>query len=397
MPEGARPDDRIVLRLWYRFRPMTTRPSLSAAVVACALFLAGIGCAAAAQAPPSPATTPSASAAAGPWKFVVGGDSRNCGDVVMPAVAAGAASEGASFYWHLGDFRALYDFDQDMLAARRAAGETRPLAITDYQRGAWDDFIQSQLAPFGAIPVFLAIGNHELVLPKSRGEYLAQFADWLNAPPIQSQRLRDNPKDRRLKTYYHWIQNGVDFITLDNATNDQFDAEQVSWLERVVNGDVADPSITAVAAGMHVALPDSLASDHSMSNWALGEQSGRRVYAALLKAQNAGKKVYVLASHSHFYMSGIFDSPYWRSNGGVLPGWIIGTSGAIRYALPPDAGKALEAKTNVYGYLVANVGAGGAIRFEFKEIKEENIPGPVVSRFTPEFVHQCFVGNIRAQ
>jgi hypothetical protein len=233
----------------------------------------------------------------------------------MPAVAAGAASEGASFYWHLGDFRALYDFDQDMLAARAAAGETRPLAISDYQRTAWDDFIQSQIEPFGATPVYLAIGNHELVQPKSRGEFLAQFADWLNAPPIQSQRLRDNPKDRRLKTYYHWIQNGMDFITLDNATNDQFDAEQVAWLERVLARDASDPSVTTVAAGMHAALPDSLASDHSMSDWAQGEQSGRRVYAALLKAQNAGKRVYILASHSHFYMSGIFGSPYWRAHG----------------------------------------------------------------------------------
>jgi len=146
---------------------------------------------------------------------------------------------------------------------------------------------------------------------------------------------------------------------------------------------------------MHAALPDSLASDHSMSNWAQGEQSGRRVYAALLKAQNAGKKVYVLASHSHFYMSGIFDSPYWRAHGGVLPGWIIGTAGAIRYALPPDAGKAAEARTNVYGYLVGNAGADGSVRFEFKEIKEQDIPGPTVTRYTTEFVHQCFIGNIR--
>jgi hypothetical protein len=94
-------------------------------------------------------------------------------------------------------------------------------------------------------------------------------------------------------------------------------------------------------------------------------------------------------------MSGIFDSPYWRSHGGVIPGWIIGTTGAIRYALPPGAAQAKEAKTNLYGYLVGNAGSDGSIRFEFKEIKEENIPGSVVSRFTPEFVHQCFVGNIR--
>jgi hypothetical protein len=335
-------------------------------------------------------------AAQGPapaWKFVVGGDSRNCGNVVMPAVAAGATAAGAAFYWHLGDFRALYDFDEDLLQARRIAGE-KSLAIAEYQKAAWDDFIQSQVAPFGTIPVYLAIGNHELVAPKSRLEYLAQFGDWLSTPPIQGQRLKDDPKDHRVKTYYHWIQKGMDFIALDNASNDQFDSEQVAWLERVVNADIIDSSVTTIVAGMHAALPDSLASDHSMNDWAQGEQSGRKVYAALLKAQNAGKKVYVLASHSHFYMAGVFDSPYWRSHGGVLPGWIIGTTGAVRYALSPAAKQAKEAKTNLYGFLVANVQSDGAIRFDFKEIKEADIPAPVVERFTPEFVHQCFVGNI---
>jgi len=337
-----------------------------------------------------------AQAPGAPWKFVVGGDSRNCGDVVMPAVAAGAASAGAAFYWHLGDFRALYDFDEDLLQARKVAGE-KPPSITDYQRAAWDDFLQSQIAPFGTTPVYLGIGNHELVAPKIRGDYLAQFADWLTAPAIVAQRLKDNPKDRKLRTYYHWIQDGVDFITLDNASNDQFDPEQVSWLERVVNRDIADPSVKAIAAGMHAALPDSLASDHSMNDWAQGESSGRKVYAALLKAQTAGKKVFVLASHSHFYMSGIFDSPYWRAHGGVLPGWIIGTTGAVRYALPPGAAHAKEAKTNIYGYLVETVDSDGPIRFDFQEIKEGDIPAGVVKRFTPEFVHWCFTANIRAQ
>jgi len=311
----------------------------------------------------------------------------------MPAVAAGAAAAGASFYWHLGDFRALYDWDEDLLQARRVAGQP-PLAIAEYQKAAWDDFLQSQIAPFGTLPVFLAIGNHELVLPKSRGEYLAQFADWVNSPSIQAQRLKDSPTDHKLKTYFHWVSNGVDFITLDNASNDQFDFEQTSWLERVVNQDISDPSVTTIVAGMHAALPDSLASDHSMNDWAQGEQSGRKVYAALLKAQGAGKKVYVLASHSHFYISGIFDSPYWRAHGGVLPGWIIGTTGAIRYALPPAATKAKEAKTNVYGYLLATVNPDGAIRFDFQEIKEFDIPAAVVARFTSPFIHQCFVGNI---
>jgi len=340
--------------------------------------------------------TAAAQTPAAPWKFVVAGDSRNCGDVVMPAVAAGAAAAGAAFYWHLGDFRAIYDFDQDLVQARKVAGD-KPLSISDYQRGAWDDFLQSQIAPFGTMPVFLGIGNHELVAPRTRGEYLAQFADWLTAPPIAAQRLKDNPKDHRLKSYYHWIQDGVDFITLDNASNEQFDSEQVSWLERVVNRDIADPTVKAIAAGMHAALPDSLAFDHSMTDWAQGEASGRKVYNALLKAQTAGKKVFVLASHSHFYMSGIYDSPYWRAHGGVLPGWIIGTTGAERYALPPGAAQAKEAKTNTYGYLVATVDSDNSIRFDFQEIKEGDIPAGVVKRFTPEFVHWCFTANIRAQ
>lgn len=310
----------------------------------------------------------------------------------MPAVAAGANTNGAAFYWHLGDFRALYDWDEDLVQARRVAGDA-PLAIADYQRVAWDDFLQSQIAPFGAIPVFLAIGNHELVPPKSRGQYLAQFADWLAAPVIVGQRLKDNPTDHRLKAYYHWIQGGVDFITLDNASFDQFDLEQVAWLDSVVNRDLSDPAVTTIVAGMHAALPDSLASDHSMSDWAQGEQSGRRVYAALLKAWHAGKKVYAVASHSHFYMSGIFDSPYWRAHGGVLPGWIIGTTGAIRYPLPPGAAQAKEAKTNIYGYLLATVSPDGSIRFDFQQIEEREIPAPVVKRFSPAFVHECFVGN----
>jgi hypothetical protein len=349
-------------------------------------------CATPARAGDEPAKAPASPASS--WKFVVGGDSRNCGDVVMPAVAAGVNSAGASFYWHLGDFRALYDFDEDLTAARKVAGE-KPLAITDYQRGAWDDFLQSQLLPFGSTPVFLAIGNHELVAPKSRLEFLTQFVDWFNAPPIQAQRLKDNPKDHRLKSYYHWIQNGVDFISLDNASNDQFDDGQLAWFERVVTRSAADSSISAIVVGMHAALPDSLASDHSMSDWAQGEYSGRRVYKGLLKAQAAGKKVYALASHSHFYMSGIFDSPYWQQNGGVIPGWIIGTTGAQRYPLPAGASQAKEAKTNTYGYLVATVSPAGAIQFDFQEILEKDIPESVSKRFSPELVHWCFTANIR--
>jgi hypothetical protein len=326
------------------------------------------------------------------WSFVVGGDSRNCGDIVMPAVAAGARAAGAAFYWHLGDFRAIYDFDQDFVAQRRAQ-EGPPPTIAAYQNSAWEDFIESQLSPFGSLPIYLAMGNHEAVAPKSRAEYLAQFADWLNSPAIARLRLSDDPKDHRLKTYYHWIEKGIDFLTLDNATPDQFDTAQVKWLEGVLARDAADAGIRSIVVGMHAALPDSIAASHSMNDWAQGAESGRRVYADLLRARESGKNVYVLASHSHFYLANIFATPYWESHGGVLPGWIIGTAGAVRYALPGGVVAGQEAKTNVYGYLAATVDAEGKIRFEFREISRADIAPAIVKRFTPELVDQCFQAN----
>jgi hypothetical protein len=137
------------------------------------------------------------------WSFAVSGDSRNCGDIVMPGIATGVQTDGARFYWHLGDFRANYDFDQDLLAAPEY--RDKHLAIADYQRIEWQDFISQQVDPFADIPVYLAIGNHELVPPKTRADYLQQFADWLDTPTIHAQRLRDDPHDHELRTYYHWI------------------------------------------------------------------------------------------------------------------------------------------------------------------------------------------------
>lgn len=85
--------------------------------------------------------------------FAVSGDSRNCGDVVMPEIAQRVRADQATFYWHLGDFRAFYDFDQDLLASRHGK-----LGVSEYESHAWQDFIDQELAPFGPVPVFLAPG-----------------------------------------------------------------------------------------------------------------------------------------------------------------------------------------------------------------------------------------------
>ena len=329
------------------------------------------------------------------FRFAVSGDSRDCGDVVMPVIAGQVLAEHAAFYWHLGDFRKIYDFDEDM--QHEPEHLAKPMTIIGYETIAWDDFLSNQVAAFGSLPVFLGIGNHETIPPKTREQYIPQFADWLDAPVIHDQRLRDDPHDHLLKTYYHWTMNGVDFINLDNATPEQFDEAQIGWVEKVFARDSENPEITAIVVGMHEVLPNSISANHSMNESEEGAASGERVYADLLRLQNeAHKHVYVLASHSHYYMDNIFNTNYWRSHGGILPGWIIGTAGAIRYALPPNASDAQAAMTNVYGFLLATVHADGEIQFEFKKLNESDIPVPIATRFTREFVHWCFAENSSA-
>jgi hypothetical protein len=324
------------------------------------------------------------------WHFLASGDARNCGDVVMPAVAATARKNQVAFYWHLGDFRSIFNFDEDM--QHQPEHLTRPMTVSDYLTAAWPDSIDNQIVPFGAIPFFVGIGNHELIPPKTREEFIPQFADWLDDPVLRDQRLKDDPKDHRLKTYYHWIDRGVAFYFLDNASNDQVDAAELRWFERVLARDSANASITTIVAGTHKPLPDGYNISHSMNESPAGIESGRRIYADLLRAKNTSHKhVYVLASHQHFYMPDAYDTPYWKEHGGVLPGWVVGTAGAQRYPLPIPSPK--DAMTSVYGSLLATVLPGGEIRFEFQKITEPDVPAAVTSRYGQEFVHWCFASN----
>lgn len=336
---------------------------------------------------------PFAGAQKSTWNFAVSGDSRNCGDVIMPAIAAEAKKEDAQFYWHMGDFRAIFGIDEDI--AQRASG-SRPASLREYQANAWQDAIENQVGAFGDMPFYAGIGNHETIPPKTRAEFVNTFSKWLDAPALHDQRQQDGSTS--VKTYYHWRQQGVDFFYLDNASNDEFDPEQLAWFEKVLTSDRQDAGVKSVVVGMHAALPNSLAAGHSMNNWPVGDTSGGRVYVDLAAFHNETKKnVYILASHSHFYMKGIFKTDWWRNHGGVLPGWIVGTAGAHRYALPGDAHEADEARTNVYGVLIGSVHDDGTIDFHFKEIKEHDLPSDVLSRYGSSLVHFCFSANSDAR
>ena len=141
----------------------------------------------------------------GGWRFVVSGDTRNCGDLIMPAMAQGAAHDQAAFYWHLGDFRAIYEYDEDILARKSMDfGEYTRTAGTIFSKCKWRPSKAAHLA------VFLGIGNHETIPPKSRGEYVARFAEWLDSPMLRDQRLADDPSASQPQSNCHWDQGGVD-------------------------------------------------------------------------------------------------------------------------------------------------------------------------------------------
>ena len=324
--------------------------------------------------------------ASGTWKFAVSGDSRNCGDITMPAIAASVISNGAEFYWHLGDFRAMSNFDEDY---RR----THPNAsISKYLQDAWPDFIEHQLVPFGKTPLDLGIGNHELVPPMTRAQYIAQFADWLEQPVLQQQRLLDDPANHLLTTYYHFVKGGVDFINMDNASPDMFDSAQMSWFKKVLARDAKDSSVKSVVLGMHAALPDSSSAGHSMNDSPQQLATGRSVYAQLSAFQKSTKKnVYVVASHSHFVMNDAYNTACHK--GDELPGWIMGSAGAVRYRLPADRALSTIDKTDVYAYLLGTVSPDGSIHFEVQEVHQADVPDSVVKEFGAEQVKWCFEQN----
>ena len=343
----------------------------------------------------------------GVWYFAVSGDSRDCGNLIMPLIAR--SIEGlrpainVAFYWHLGDFRRMTDIDCDMLRTEhpdsdclnRHYGDLGSAEMDDYLNAAWNDFIEHQVKPFGETcvktPFFLGIGNHELDASRTRDDFRRTFQKWLVQEPVHAQRMAD--LDRKLnsregETYYHFVHKNVDFIFLDNADDAMFDAPQIVWLTKVLNLAIDDSSINAIVVGMHKALPYSTARSHAMDASCQGLCSGQQVYDLLYHAQNqprSTKKVYVLASHHHAYSHDVFNTT--EHHGQVLPGWVIGTAGAQQYS---DDHRNCSLN---YGYVLVEVRMDGTLDVQFKSVTETSLPTAPSALADYCFHHNCHAGR----
>jgi len=331
------------------------------------------------------------------WAFAVSGDSRDCGDLVMPKIARAietdAAGPPAELYLHLGDFRRMHAIDCDILKRRHPSYdcESRPpdqldrFETAEYLDSAWDDFIERQLGGFRKTPVFLTIGNHELY-GRTRDDYRRAFRPWLAQAPVPQQRALDASRgilSAEGSTFYRIVRKRVDFISLDNADGAGFSREQLVWLARVLALDAADDSVRTIVALMHAALPYSTSRGHAMDATCAGLCSGQQAYDLLFRAQNlAGppdkrKHVYVFASHAHYFLENIYDTPEHR--GQVLPGWVIGTAGAEQYR-----------GTIAYGYTRVEVRADGTLAVRFREVGAGTPPlasGPGAKELTDFCFH----------
>jgi hypothetical protein len=350
------------------------------ALIACAILL-------------NAATAPKAVAA---WTFVVSGDSRNCGDLIMPVIAARSKAARARFYWHLGDLRALYQMDQDYAGFHRK--ELSALTMDAYLKDAWTDFEHNQVAPFAPLGFFLGIGNHETV-GRTEDQFVMQFRKLLDSDPIRHQREIDKFSDGMVHPYYHWREPGTDLINLDNAFG-VFDQAQVDWIMKVIAADEADPDVKVLLVGMHESLPDSYSLDHSMNEGSDKGTSGRAVYHRLLDfRQKTGKAVHVFSSHSHYYLENIYNTGMWQSNGGVLPGTLIGTAGAQHYAVPPEVKSFATFAENQYGFALVRVdpNAGArAVDVRFVPVKRQDLSAAAIEKFGRDAVDFCFSQNWRA-
>jgi Calcineurin-like phosphoesterase len=358
------------------------------------------------------------------WYFAVSGDSRDCGDLIMPKIAQAIADNRrqapVEFYWHLGDLRAIYRADCDMVklvdSTKKCAQEddkSNDLSPTDqYVAAAWPDFIANEIRPFekAGIPFFLGIGNHEMIVPgnqnptrelieKRRNEFRWQFQEWLARPELQEQRQRDVLKkiDSNVgDTYFHFVMKGVDFIYLDNANiyepptpnkGDRYPGltkEELNWLDKILSADETDESIRAVIVGMHAALPESISRDHAMDRTCASYCAGKQAYERLKTTQTKGKHVYILASHSHYFEQDVYNTSEHKDN--VLPGWIIGTAGAEQYK------PAIH-----YGYMLVEVRVDGTIRTSFEEVSRTSVPLLLSGPGAEQLASYCFEQNKRKE
>jgi hypothetical protein len=202
------------------------------------------------------------------------------------------------------------------------------LVVRGDDEGNWQQW-EDQTAGLrrGGIPIFPAIGNHELMGDSSKGlEYYFQHF------PV----LRHN------RYYSVRAGNTITFV-LDSAL-DETDGPQGTWLQQQLQDIAPDidfvfvlihhPPYTHSQGGPHGGGHSARAKEIALANWLEARQSSMRA------------KIIVIAGHVHNYER--------YSHGGVV--YIVsGGGGATPYEIPREPGDAYRQPGSTYNYCLIQV------------------------------------------
>ncbi len=104
-------------------------------------------------------------------------------------------------------------------------------------------------------------------------------------PLCASKGSKVDPQGHKLRAYYHWVKGNVDFIALDHASADQFDAAQISPF---VLYDLRHACITRWAKTMPLPIVQKLAAHRSIATtMKYVHLHNADVLAAMAKAEEA--------------------------------------------------------------------------------------------------------------
>jgi hypothetical protein len=239
--------------------------------------------------PSAPVIGPRHTPEAGITRFIIGGDSRDDADHVLPWAFREANARGASAFFFLGDM------------------ELTPMLEATFSR---------ELAYLDPIPFYPVLGNHEVktfgILGLSKGRNERQFrANFLDKPRTPVTTSIDGKV-----VYSADLPGGVHFIALDNVSQKGFGADQLAWLASDLDKASADPKVHFIIVGMHKPLAHNGVTTHGM------DRDGDRGIAdsdAAVALFVAHKVALIVASHDHRFAS------FTQSN---IPSYVTGGLGA---------------------------------------------------------------------
>jgi hypothetical protein len=237
---------------------------------------------------PSPVTIPvTPSPAEGVHRYVVGGDSRDDHDHVIPWALAEAKARGATAVLFLGD-----------------------MALTP----ELDSRFAKELTRLDPIPFYPLLGNHEveqlglLRIDQSGMErrFRARFLDTPRTPVASALANK--------VVYSVDLPGGLHYVALDNVSQHGFGRDQLDWLAHDLTAADANPGVRYVVVGMHKPLAGNGVTTHSMD--ADGDAGVRDSAEALTLFRDHHVGV-LFESHDHRYATFLQDGILTYVTGGL--------------------------------------------------------------------------------